>query len=209
MLELINNQFDSVSHWCNPIDDVSILLDPTGVDMFDQNGYHLTRVEQEYAKHNGYDLSERREEHVIRQDWFQWDKHAGAHINHSDLFERKGYNGRALQQLQEYAPKNPMLYKLIHMKPKWGIDISIDFVDHDRVFEVFHYEWDDFKFENVDNMKRRIEQVILKNNWDQVAEDLWAIRGKWIDLDFFEQTDWRTAYFSLPPEKFKNVIWKN
>lgn len=209
MLELTNNQFDSTSHWSNPIDDISILLDPRGVDMFDQNGYHLTRVEQEYAKHNGYDLSERREEYVIRQDWFRWNKHDKAHINHSDLFERKGYSGAALQQLQEYAPKNPMLYKLIRMKPKWGIDISIDFVDSNRVFEVFHFEWDDFVFENVENMKHRIETFMLENDWDNVAEDLWAIRDKWIDLDFFEQTNWRTSYFILPPEKFKNVIWEN
>ena len=26
-------------------------------------------------------------------------------------------------------------------------------------------------------------------------------------VDFFDQTQWRTDYFELSPEKFKNVIW--
>ncbi len=29
------------------------------------------------------------------------------------------------------------------------------------------------------------------------------------NLDFFDQTQWRTNYFGLSPEKFKNVIWES
>jgi hypothetical protein len=208
-MNLLNANFNSNPFWSQPIENENFLLDHNGVSLFDQNGYHLTLVEQEFAKHNGYDISVRREEYVIRQDWFLWEKYDGAHINHSDLFERKGYDGAALEQLKFYADKNPLLYKIVKMKPKWGIDISIDFVDKDRVFEVFHYEWDDFIFENVNNMKKLIETFVLSKNWDEEAEKLWDIRNEWINLNFFEQTDWRTNYFGLEPEKFKNIIWEN
>ena len=57
--------------------------------------------------------------------------------------------------------------------------------------------------------KLEIEEFILSKDWDDVAKTLWNIKDKWYDLDFFEQTKWRTDYFNLTPEKFKNVIWSN
>ena len=113
------------------------------------------------------------------------------------------------RKLKEYAKTNPMLYKLIKMKPKWGIDISIDYVSEDAVFEVFHYEWDSFVYEDVAEKKLEIQKFILSKDWDDVANTLWNIRDEWYHLDFFEQTKWRTDYFNLTPEKFKNVIWSN
>ena len=95
------------------------------------------------------------------------------------------------------------------MKPKWGIDISIDYVSKDAVFEVFHYEWDSFNFEILSEKKLEIENFILNLDWDDAAKKLWHKRKEWYDLDFFEQTQWRTDYFGLTPEKFKNVIWDN
>ena len=101
-----------------------------------------------------------------------------------------------------------MLYKLTKMKPKWGIDISIDYVSSDAVFEVFHYEWDSFEYAAVLEKKAEIEEFMLSKDWDDVAKTLWNKKDQWYDLDFFDQTQWRTDYFGLSPEKFKNVIWE-
>ena len=39
----------------------------------------------------------------IKQDWvFTMGNSTGAHINHSDLYERKGYHGYALEQLHNW-----------------------------------------------------------------------------------------------------------
>ena len=93
------------------------------------------------------------------------------------------------------------------MKPKWGIDISIDYVSPDAVFEVFHYEWDAFDYNHVIEKKQEIEQFVIKQDWDDIAIKLWDKKDEWINLNFFDQTKWRTDYFGLSPEKFKNVIW--
>lgn len=188
-------------------EDIKTLKDPNSVDLFDQNGYHLTKAEQAFLGCNGYQTIERRHEDCMRYDWILWDKRDGAHINHSDIFERKGFSSDALEQLYSIAPTNPMLYKLIKMKPKWGIDISIDYVSPDAVFEVFHYEWDSFDYEQVMEKKLEIEKFLLNLDWDDVAKDLWKKKDDWFFLDFFEQTKWKTDYFNLSPEKFKNVIW--
>ena len=206
---LSKNTLSPIATYTNQTYDVDVLLDTESVNLFDQNGYHLTKAEQSYLGPNGYNPIERRHEDCLRYDWLIWDKRDGAHINHSDLFERKGFSEAALEQLHKYAKRNPMLYKLIKMKPKWRIDISIDYVSADAVFEVFHYEWDSFEYNAMEDKKSEIEEFMLTKDWDDIAKTLWNKKDEWYDLDFFDQTKWRTDYFNLSPEKFKNVIWSN
>ena len=196
------------AYFVNATEETDTLKDINCVDLFDQNGYHLTKAEQAFLGYNGYNPVERRHEDCLRYDWLVWDKRDGAHINHSDLFERKGFDDHAKEQLLALAPVNPMLHKLVKMKPKWGIDISIDYVSEDVVFEVFHYEWDSFDYDTLLEKKLEIEHFVLNLDWDDVAKTLWKKKDEWYNLDFFAQTQWRTDYFGLSPEKFKNVIWE-
>tara|TARA_R110000803_G_scaffold84853_2_gene151098 strand:- start:1750 stop:2376 length:627 start_codon:yes stop_codon:yes gene_type:complete len=205
---LTQNTLNRDAYFVNATEEIEILKDKNCVDLFDQNGYHLTKAEQSFLSYNGYNPVERRHEDCLRYDWLVWDKREGAHINHSDLFERKGFNDHAKEQLLALTPDNPMLYKLIKMKPKWGIDISIDYVSTDAVFEVFHYEWDSFIYDEVVDKKLEIETFVRNLDWDDAANKLWKIKDEWYNLDFFAQTQWRTDYFGLAPEKFKNVIWE-
>ena len=206
---LTDNKLHRDAYFVNATEEIDVLKDINSVDLFDQNGYHLTKAEQAFLSYNGYRPIERRHEDCLRYDWLVWDKRDGAHINHSDLFERKGFDDHAKEQLLAFADINPMLYKLIKMKPKWGIDISIDYVSGDAVFEVFHYEWDSFEYDAVIEKKLEIQEFVLNLDWDDVAKDLWKKKDQWYNLDFFDQTQWRTDYFGLSPEKFKNVIWED
>lgn len=208
-MQLQDNKLNRCAYFMTETKAVKTLLDPNCVDLFDQNGYHLTKAEQAFLPCNGYKPIERRHEDCLRYDWITWDRKKKAHINHSDLFERKGFYGDALDQLKFNAKKNPMLWKLIKMKPKWGIDISIDYVGKDKVFEVFHYEWDSFDYDKLLEKKQEIETFVLNQDWDDIAKKLWKKRKEWYNLDFFDQTKWRTDYFGLSPEKFKNVIWED
>ena len=209
-MKIVENKLRKEAYFLDATEEIKTLKDPNCVDLFDQNGYHLTKAEQAYLVRNGYDPIERRHEDCLRHDWILWDKRDKAHINHCDLFERKGFEDQALDQLVAIAElHNPMLYKLAKMKPKWGIDISIDYVSPDAVFEVFHYEWDSFEYDAVLEKKLEIEQFVINQDWDDIAKKLWKKKSEWFNLDFFEQTQWRTDYFGLSPEKFKNVIWED
>ena len=209
-MKIANTTLHKEACFLDATEEIDILKDRNSVDLFDQNGYHLTKAEQAFLVRNGYEPVERRHEDCMRYDWILWDKKDKAHINHSDIFERKGFSDQALEQLHAVAESsNPMLYKLIKMKPKWGIDISIDCVSPDAVFEVFHYEWDAFEYDAVMEKKQEIEQFVIHKDWDDIAQVLWNRRNEWYYLDFFEQTQWRTDFFGLSPEKFKNVIWKD
>ena len=209
-IQLSKSKFDTNAYWSNAISDESIFTSEQCVNLFDQNGYHLTPIEQQYADVNGYPMVVRRHETVIRQPWLTLDNiFTGAHINHSDLFERKAYSGLALEQLKSYATTNNLLWKIIKMKPKWGIDISIDYTDeYGNVFEVFHYEWDSFEYEPIAEKKIEIENFVLSQDWDSNAKEVLRRRDEWFDLDFFGQSKWRTDFYDISPEKFKHIIWQ-
>lgn len=211
MLTLSSNQFDSEGYWSYPIAKLIYLPIADDIDLFDQNGYDLTEIEKHYASSNmaGPD-SHRSHRTALKQPWFcQTPVKEGPHLNHSLLFERKGYTGEALKQLQHWAQELPLLHKVIAMRPKWGMDFSMDYVDRDgNAFELLHWEYDCFDYSEAQAIKQYIEPIILGIDWEQAANEFVRRKSEWHHLDFFAQSDWKCRYFGIPKERFKMVIWQ-
>ena len=181
------------------------------VTLFDQNGYDLTQLERYYAYDNETELvCQRGHRHAIKCDWFTQNiKLEGAVLNHSNLFERKGYAGAALEQLQRWAKELPLVHKIIAIRPKWGLDFSMDYVDRaGNSFEILHWEWDSFDYSEIQDVKAAIEPILSSIDWASAAADLIKYKHEWHHLDFFAQSDWKCNYFGIPKERFKMVIWK-
>lgn len=205
-LVLTNNTLNSNPYWSNIINSTPT---PEDISLFDTNGYDLSGLEQKYALANLPALAHRYKM-ALKYDWIIDTNNSfkNAHINHSLLFERKGYSGDAKLQLQEFAKTLPLCNKLLKIHAKWGIDLSIDYVDNNgNVFEVFHYEWDSFNVEEVLKAKQSIETLALNTNWDDAAKHLLKRKNEWDTLSFFEQSNWKCNYFGVEPEQFKIVIW--
>ena len=214
-LSLTNNQFNPDPYWGIPIDDpdLSIFNNPDNLGLFDQNGYRLTELEQYYAIANHSETQAHRHEIVLRKDWLYLPSQSlpfdGPHLNHAFLFERKGYSGEALSQLKFHAKTNFLLHKLINIRPKWGIDFSLDYTDQSgNSFEVLHYEYDGFDYDEISDKKKTCEDVFLNTDWDFSAQYLLNHKSQWHHLDFFAQSAWKCNYFGLPDERFKEVLWK-
>lgn len=157
-LDLTHHQFNPGGYWDRPL---KSLNPPVAHDLalFDQNGYDLTDLEQRYAEINLTPAKAHREHRrALKAPWFtQPERVEGAVLNHSLLFERKGYNGEALEQLESWAQTNPLVYKIIRMRPKWGLDFSMDYADRaGNVFEVLHWEYDGFDFAEVAERKQQL-----------------------------------------------------
>ena len=58
---------------------------------------------------------------------------------------------------------------------------------------------------NNETLNKLVKRLNLPLN--KVALELIDLKDQWYELDFFEQSKWKTDYFGLTPEKFKNVIW--
>jgi hypothetical protein len=208
-LDLTNHQFNPTGHWDQPLATTRIPL-ARDLALFDQNGYDLTDLEQHYAEANQTQAHAHREHHhALKAPWFtQPDRVEGAVLNHSLLFERKGYTGEALQQLEHWAKVNPLIYKIIRIRPKWGLDFSMDYADRDgNVFEVLHWEYDGFEYDEVQSRKQQLEAKFAAIDWDDAAASILKQKNHWHHLDFFAQSDWKCNYFGIVKERFKMVIW--
>jgi len=209
-VNLTHHQFNPNGFWEKPLESLTI---PTAQDLalFDQNGYDLTDLEQRYAAINSMQAKPHREPHrALKMPWFtQSDRIEGAVLNHSLLFERKGYAGEALLQLQQWARSNPLIYKIIRIRPKWGLDFSMDYVDRSgNVFEVLHWEYDGFVYDEIESYKQLLEAKFAGIDWDDAAIQILNLKNQWHHLDFFAQSDWKCNYFGIEKERFKMVIWE-
>ena len=211
-LHLTDNRFNTDPCWTERIKSVFACPPKEAVEFFDQNGYDLTKLEQLYAVANGANTTRHRNsEHItLRQTWFEDDSpESGPHINHAVMFERKGYSGEALQQLTTWAGYRPQFHKLIAMRPKWGLDFSIDYADREgNVFELLHWEYDGFEYNEIADKKAQMEEFLVNQDWTDRARVMIERKEEWHGLDFFEQSEWKTRFFGIDKERFKMVLWK-
>lgn len=211
MLRLTDNKLDSNGYWDKPVAKIVYLPTAEDLDLFDQNGYDLTVLEQHFAYGN-WSKPKRHREHIraLKQDWFtQEDRIEGAVLNHSLLFERKAYSGEALKELKMWARDLPLINKIIALRPKWGLDFSMDYVDRQgNAFEVLHWEWDSFEYIEVETIRKIIEPRLLAIDWDDAAQEILKHKDQWHHLDFFAQSRWKCNYFGIPEERFKMVAWQ-
>jgi len=131
MIKLTNNTFDANGYWDKPVEKILYIPTHNDLDLFDQNGYDLTQLEKHYAYSNHAKPKPHRDHiHALKWDWFTQDyKLEGAILNHSLLFERKAYAGKALAELAHWARDLPLIHKILALRPKWGLDFSMDYVD--------------------------------------------------------------------------------
>jgi hypothetical protein len=125
------------------------------------------------------------------------------------MFERKGYSGEALQQLNTWAGYRPQFHKLTAMRPKWGLDFSIDHADREgNVFELLHWEYDGFEHDEIQAKKTKMEEFLINQDWPDRARVMLERKDEWHSLGFFEQSEWKTRFFGIEKERFKMVLWK-
>ncbi len=208
MLLKTGHTHSEISTWNLPLT-LNNIPDLATIKFFDQSGYALCDLELQYAATNNAYINSNREKQGMYMPWIQLDnKTTGAHINHSWLLERKGYSGEALEQLNDWSVNCPLFYKISKLVPKWGIDISFDYVDaKGNVMELFHYEWDSHILNEVLDTKEKIEKIIFNTDWNDFAKLKLNRKSEWNGLDFIAQSKWTTQLLDLPPENFKLIPW--
>ena len=95
------------------------------------------------------------------------------------------------------------------MRPKWGLDFSMDYADYDgNVFEILHWEYDGFDYDEIQAAKLTAQDKFCMIDWDHAGQQVLAHKDQWHHLDFFAQSDWKCNFFGIQRERFKMVIWQ-
>ena len=166
---------------------------------FDKDGYEVpTPLEHLHYEANGVELNREIQFHIAPvQEWYhdvEQSEH-GLVLDHCMLLTRYAFAGEARDQIIEVSKTRPILQKLLNIKPKWGIDFSLDYVTHEVVMEVIHIEQD---FDNVDEAtqaKESLEQIIDNTDWYDGAMRLWQRKDEWINLSSDDHSDYKAQFF--------------
>ena len=204
-LFLTQNKIESTGWYGNPCDESKLSSNPTY--LMGPNGFELTELELELVRANdGKFYSDT--DKVQKSNWLgQVDTIEGVILNHSFFLYRRSYNGEAGRQLEKMALKDPRVNRIAKQMPRWGIDMSLEYIDHDNVFEIVHWEYDTGTYEELEELRERVEPLFLNTDWQDGAMKIFKRKDEWINLGFFPQSKYKCEFFGLIPENFGQVRW--
>lgn len=195
MFTLVDNHHPINAYLTNPIEDSLI---STSMKFFDKDGYELNKLEQLFYQANAVDISEKHLYHTANHlTWYkqQSNNDYGPILDHSLINTRWAYAGQAREQIQDNQSKYPLLSKLLTIVPKFGIDFSLDWVDNDICFELFHIELDRFDRDEIIRYKIKAESIIENTDWIAAGKILKQDYHKWQTLSSDDQSDYKAHYF--------------
>src|SRR6056300_963759 len=166
---------------------------------FDKDGYEVpTPLEHLHYEANGIELNRDIQYYIAPvQEWYT-DTESSEHglvLDHCMLLTRYAFAGEAKQQIEEVSRHRPILQKLLNIKPKWGIDFSLDYVTHDIVMEVIHIEQDFDNLEEAMAAKERLEKIIDSTDWYDGAMRLYQRKEEWENLSSDDHSDYKAQFF--------------
>jgi len=166
---------------------------------FDKDGYEVPApLELEYYKSNNVIMNTEIQYHIAPvQEWFT-DTEKSEHglvLDHCMILTRYALAGEAREQLEEVAKNRPIVNKLLSIKPKYGIDFSLDYVTHDVIMEVIHIEQDFTTLEEANEAKERLEHIIDTTDWYQGVVDLQRKKHEWETLSSDDHSDYKAQFF--------------
>lgn len=174
-------------------------LETLKLDHFDKDGYEVpTTLERMFYEAEGIKLNNEIQYHIAPvQEWFTDTESSERFLvlDHCMLLTRYALAGAAREQVERAERNRPILNKLLGIKPKWGIDFSLDYIDHGLVMEVIHIEQDFDNIEEAEAAKEKLEKIIENTDWYDGAMSLYAKRDEWINLSSDDHSDYKAQYF--------------
>ena len=170
---------------------------------FDKDGYGIeTSLERDHYIANNVDIHigiqfQQNSIGFRNKDWYidQHNSESGLVLDHTRLLSRWAYAGEARENIKRAAQTRPVLNKLLAIKPKWGIDFSLDYVSHQVCMEVFHIEKDATSYDEAMENKARAEEIIENTDWESAIQDILKRKDEWYHLCSDDQSDWKARYF--------------
>ena len=195
-LTTINTQYNPDLYLNTPVYDEDVL--GTTMQFFDKDGYELNDTECLYYMANSVNIAEQHLNHTANHfGWFMDadDSQLGATLDHSILVQRWAYTEQAREQIQELSTAFPLLNKLLSIKPKWGFDISLDFVYTGGATELFHVEYDSTDYDTACEQRDRLADLINSVDWEHGGQQVMKRKSQWEHLCSDDQSDWKVKYF--------------
>jgi hypothetical protein len=194
MFKVIDNQFRPFLQLHNRVS--NDVIDSQYIRFFDNDGFELTYLEQEYYRENGINLTYCLNHCCDQKVWLECDD-SRLKLDHALILHRWEFDGEAREQLERYKKQFPELNKYLMLKAKWGFDFALEYYHEDEVLEVMHFENDYSSFHEAQDAKNYFEQKVLSTDWLEFAKDLIKNKDQWQSLNGMAQNDWKARHWGL------------
>jgi hypothetical protein len=178
-----------------------------GEKFLDREGYELNSIEKELYSANEIPVivknrqTRRVPDNALKvqlQEWYSEIKpHPNILIDHAHILHRLAYKDEALDQLKEKAKQYPHLWRMVHLKPKYGADFAIDWVEETQAIEIFHFELDARDYNEFLLNLEKLEDFIDNTDWESKAHELVNKKNSWIHLNEYEQAVYKAKFYDF------------
>lgn len=166
------------------------------IKCFDNDGFELSYLEQEYYRENGVKLTNALNHNCDQQDWFKCSDDRFK-LDHSLILQRWCFVDEAKAQLENKKTAYPQLNKYLHIVPKWGLDFALEYYDGDEWMEVIHIENDYRNVAVALRAKEILQNKLISTDWNDFVRSLIRRKEEWQHLVGFAQNDWKAAHWGL------------
>lgn len=177
-----------------PVDDG--LINEHNYRHFDNDGFQLNRLEQEYYNANGIYITECLGVQAAHYPWITAINTGNFIIDHSLIMTRYSYSDEAREQLEKASYDYPYLKKYLLLKPKWGFDFALEYAG-ENYLEVMHIEQDFDSYHEAVNCKARFEQLVIQEDWTHFVSELEKRRAIWEPLQGMARNDWKARFWGF------------
>jgi len=166
---------------------------------YDKDGFELTLLEQEFYYSSGYRrfMTNCLNHSCWQQPWMEI-SHNNFILDHALILHRCAFIDKAKEQLVKFLKKIPRLAYLLKCPVKWGLDLSLDFVDNNgNLTEVIHIEIDTKHYHEFLSQKEKLQTLVLSTDWEHFYKFLDQHRKKWDRLEGFDQNNWKARHLGF------------
>lgn len=172
------------------------VIKPEYIRFFDNDGFELSYLEQEYYRENGIELYPCLNHACNQMDWIKLED-PNFIVDHSLLLQRWQFVEEAKKQLDLHKPAHPQLHKYTKLKPKWGLDFALEYYDDFWAIEVLHLEFDDHNYYEAMARKEVLQTKIVATDWVDFVNRLKQKKDEWQHLTAMDQNDWKARFWGI------------
>lgn len=161
------------------------------------DGYELTELEKYvYQKHNLF-IDEEFLNHVTCcENWFTLES-SKVHCDHSSILYRYSLQ-KYFNQIDKLKNQKKELVRFYDIKSKYGLDFYFQYLGDTDCCDIIHIENDYFTYDEFIEAKQKIQEFILKTDWEDLGLNILNKKNEWAHLYKNDQFDWKARYFDFP-----------
>jgi len=172
------------------------LLD-LSIRYFDRDGYELTEVERAIHRYFNIPVGDCLNHHSVCSEWITDEDELPIILDHSFILTRYAYDDDAADIIRRKSEEDKRFLKLLSLRPKYGVDISIEYVENDKITELLHIEIDSTNLNGIKQAKSKLEQTIPTLDFANKAKELMKLRSEWENLQSDDQSDYKARFFGF------------